>query len=371
MTIEDLKDLAIPKEVLDENAYKEWYILSKHNLLNDKAFVNTADGNKVSLHKLPHHLKKDIEHLDLKEQTKVMLLKQQYNKIFTQANVWKRRAFGTSTPKGHSLMGALNDRKEDVLELLGRMFSAEEVTKIINDEWKIPIAVGTVYNFKKANIDEITRRVDKHKASFSDLRLGIKRSRLEELIWLYNKRKDKYKQTENKDDYKLLLTTLEQIRKESEGEQISINGKLTLAYESEIQSHLQQEVFKSFNLKEIILARVAARSGVSVPKLIASLNNSYYNKYSGVVHEIEDVPYEPVFPSTQNYNFDKMESMVEQNLAKEQPKAETPKDELKAKTLKELLAEKLAKKQADLRTQRGLNDTEADERESKVKKKKK
>jgi hypothetical protein len=57
--------------------------------------------------------------------------------------------------------------------------------------------------------------IEKFKLSHVDMRLGVKRSRLEELTYLYGLQKEKFEETKRNDNYNLLLRTLEQIRKEA------------------------------------------------------------------------------------------------------------------------------------------------------------
>ncbi len=113
----------------------------------------------------------------------------------------------------------------------------------------------------------------------TDVRLYNKRPRLEELAWMYSKMKARYVALNGIDAYNSMLRTLEQIRKEAEGDIININGVLDVNIEVKIQNHIQKEILRTINLKEIILGRVAARMNYDPNKLIAGLHNSYYAKF--------------------------------------------------------------------------------------------
>ena len=189
------------------------------------------------------------------------------------------------------------------------MFTIDEITKIINERWAIPIGRDAVTKFRVKYNSEIKTLIEKHKESYDDIRLGIKKSRMEELSSLYNGQKEKHGTTKSREDLKILLQILEQFRKEAEGDRLTIDGKLDIDYEVNINHHLQQNVFKTLNLKEIILGKVAARMGVNPTKLIYSLNNSYYKKFSNVLgdfsEEVADGT-EIIYPSQMNYDFERI-----------------------------------------------------------------
>ena len=54
---------------------------------------------------------------------------------------------------------------------------------------------------------------------------------------------------------------------------------LDVNIEVTIQNHIQKEILRTINLKEIILGRVAARMNYDPKKLVAGLHNSYYAKF--------------------------------------------------------------------------------------------
>lgn len=292
-----------------------------------------------------------------------MTRKDLFHKINNKANAQKRKAFGGTMGRTKKYGGVLATRKQELIEYFGRMFTVDEMLKHINEDWGIQIGRQAVEKFRKEHAVEIERKIEVFKSSYSDIRLGVKRSRLEELVWLYAQQKDKYKDTLSREDYKLLLTTLESIRKEAEGDRLTIDGKVDVSYEANIQMHLREEVFKTLNLKEIILGRVAARMNVNPVKLIYSLNQSFYKKFSNVLGDFNENENDDdvTFPSQMNYNFEKIQKyQVQRDMEVEEAvvveENENEKSEEKAQTDKDSIVEKIKRKREAMRkTQADVN----------------
>lgn len=299
-------EVKIPDTVLDKEAYLQFLKLQKNPFLTKGYLFQASDGNEYNLGLLRHHLKKRTEHLPEKEQDKLWKQKKLYDSLKGKLNFYKRKAFMVSGGRG-KLNNILNSRAAEIIELYGRMFDDDQIVKIVNEDFGIPASKATLQKFRRSHADKIQELIDKHRSDFSDLRLGVKRSRLEELSLLYNDRKERYFETKSREDYKLLLQTLSELRKESEGEQFHINGKIDLSYEINVNVHIQKEILKTLPLKEIILGKVAARMGLKVEKLVYYLENSHYAKISNVLGEYdEEAEGEIIYPSQLNYNFDEI-----------------------------------------------------------------
>lgn len=343
--------LEIPDGVVDKAAYLQYLKLSKHPLLNGDKIQEATDGTEINLASFPHIISKKIAHLPVKEQNELMTLKDEYASINNKATALKRKAFGDNMG-AKSKGGVLAQRHAELIEYFGRMFTVEEMLKHVNEEWGIPVKKQAIEKFRRDNAVEIEKKIEVFKSSYSDIRLGVKRSRLEELVWLYGKAKDKYKDTLSREDYKVLLTTLEAIRKEAEGDRLTIDGKVDISYEAEVNMHLRDEVFKTLNLKEIIIARVAARMNVNPVKLIYSLNQSFYNAFSNVLGDFDENEAENTaltYPSQMNYNFEKIKKYHVQRDQEIQDavvveEQNNDKDAEKGKQAKETIAEKIKRK---------------------------
>jgi len=354
--------LKIPEGVVDKKAFLAYTKLAQSSVLTDKRTYETSDGILLNIASFPHILKKKIEHLPVKEQNKVMTLKDLFSRVNNKASALKRRAFGSHLGRVTKHGGILGARHAELIEYFGRMFTLDEMLKHVNTEWGIPVQRQALEKFRKENAGAIERKVEVFKSSYSDIRLGVKRSRLEELVWLYGSQKDKYKNTMSREDYKLLLTTLESIRKEAEGDRLTIDGKVDVNYEANIQIHLREEVFKTLNLKEIILGRVAARMNINPVKLIYSLNQSFYAKYSNVLGDFDESESgDKAFPSQMNYNFENINKYhhqrdMEAEDAVEVEEKQNKNDGVGAEVKKESIIEKLKRKsEAVKRSKTDLN----------------
>lgn len=296
--------------VVDHEAYKIYKSLRRSAIFNKDRMYEFEDGDIVDLAMFPTYLKKLIEAQPLEEQQKCLAQKAIFNQKRGAILIYKRKSLGgklmgVAAGSDHSMIAT---RKEEILELFGRMFTIEEVHKIIVEDWKIPCGFDVVQRFRKYNIDIISAKIEKYKVEYSDLRLGVKRSRLEEYIYIYSTLKDKFKTTSNREDAKVMTSTLEAIRKEVEGDRLTIDGSLDISIENTLNIHLQQEVFKSVNIQQVIVARIAAKIGKNATEVIRSLVSSYYAKYTGFKPaSVEGTDQdEVIFPSTMSYDFDQI-----------------------------------------------------------------
>jgi hypothetical protein len=189
---------------------------------------------------------------------------------------------------------------------------------------------------------------------------------------LYNSQKEKYNKTKSREDLKALLQILEQLRKETDGDKIKIEGSLDLNVQSTVNEHLRNEVFKFLPLREIILARIASRMNLRPAVLLKSLNDSYYSKFSkfldGSAVDADEVQ---VFPSNQPYDFNQIEKYHD-NLDREK-KLNPPEPivvEEKTSELQKIILNKIKQKQTNILTAEIENEVLMSERVKKPTKKK-
>jgi hypothetical protein len=356
----DSKKITFPEGVVDKEAYKKYLAYTKHPILKNK-YITTSDGETLNLGMLQQFLKKMIAHLAPKEQEVILLQKHKYAEILAKKSAAKGKAFGTLGRKGKMFEEkiAMDVTESDIMELLGRMFTVAEVVRIMGEDNGICITEQDVRKVLKHNIVEIERKREEFRNKVTDVRLYNKRPRLEELAWMYSKMKMRYVSSEGVIAYNAMLRTLEQLRKESEGDIINVNGALDINLNAEINVHIQKEILKTINLKEIILGRVAARMNYDPEKLIAGLHNSYYNKFvqiSGDFDEQADMKY----PSLINYDFNEIEKRNAQVNDIVDVEAEPVKEEehQKAQSIKELFLSKIRKQKAaeEQKTSSYVND---------------
>lgn len=356
--LEEARDLVghlDPARITDIEAFNRYTELSNNPIFSEKRkYIETSKGKKVCIAWFPNLLKEKIKPLPDTEQKSILAQHKIYKHLMALKNAALRKAYGTYvTDNGKpSIKGSIFDQRErEIITLYGRMFTAPEVLEICVKDWQLPATLKSVNDFRKIHWEEITKLIEEHKRTYSDIRLGYKRSRLEELTWLYQMRKRIYEATKKGDDHRLLLMTIEQIRKEAEGDTLRIDGNMNLQVEKSIEEHMQLELLKNFPLKEIIISRVAARMGSNVEKLLTELNKSFYGKYL----QAEDIDHieVPPPPSTQTYDFDKIRRINEQAIRQKQAEDQALKREQndtasklsKVEATKAALIAKLKKKQ--------------------------
>lgn len=308
------KKIEIPEEVVDQKAYIKYTVLMNNPILKNR-IIDLSDGGEVNIGLLPHVFKKKIEHLPPKEQEVLLERKQDYMRLLQKKNIALAQAYGNAGRYGgrKNKDGELSYQKkaelaleQDIITLLGRMFSIQEVVKILVEDNGIAVSTEKVKQIMAKNLVTIERAREEFRNKVTDVRLYNKRPRLEELAWMYSKMKMRYIAMNSTDAYNAMLRTLEQIRKEAEGDILNINGAIDVNLSVELQAHIQKEIIKTINIKEIILGRIAARMNYDCKKLVAGLHNSYYNQFVQISGDF-DPNAEMQYPSLVNYDFAEIE----------------------------------------------------------------
>lgn len=301
--------------ITDQEAYDEYLRIKASPIFNERKMVTTSLGKTFSLGVLSHHFQQYIMDLPEEEQNKLKILKSTYMKLLTKSNNLMKKAYDSPYVNGKGEISSehysnrLDAKRLEIIELFGRMFTIREVHEICLKEWSLKTTVSSLSLYREEYKDEIALKIEEHKRTFSDIRLGHKRSRLEELSYLYQKRKRIYEMTQKGEDHRLLLETLKQIKSEAEGDLIRIDANIDMNVQQQINLHLTTEVFQHISLKEIVLARVATRLGQSVPEFLSIMNKGYYNN---MIHKhADEIDYEEInsFPSTEVYDFDRINRM--------------------------------------------------------------
>ena len=347
--------IEIPKEVVNPQAYKRMIALMRHPILQNTIYVS-SEGDEINIAMLPHRLELKIAHLSPKEQDTVREIKRKYNQMRARITTEKAAAFGHSGRNGGRTKEELIKFQErspfetDIIELLGRMFTITEVVQILGEENGAVVTEKDVKKVFKEHIVEIEKLREEFRNKVTDVRLYNKRPRLEELAWMYGKMKNRFKVNNSSEAYNSMLRTLEQIRKEAEGDILTVNGVVDVNIEAQIQEHIQQEIYKTINLKEIILGRVAARMGYDPAKLIAGLHNSYYAKFVQISGDFEEDA-EMVYPSSQAYDFTQIEMKANRNPVPMKQEEPTEGEKSSAFNIKALFLKKIEqqKRQAEAR----------------------
>lgn len=346
--------IVIPEGVVNRKAYLKFLAFSKHPILVNQ-IVTASDGTEINMGTLPHRLRKKIEHLPPKEQEYFLELKKKYSQILQKKNIAKGEAYGNMGRHNKNLKTENNPDliyqkkaeialEKDIITLLGRMFSVAEVVRILVEDNGIAVSPEKVKSVLARNLNAVEKLRDEFRNKVTDVRLYNKRPRLEELAWMYSKMKMRYIAMNSDSAYNAMLRTLEQLRKESEGDILNINSQVDVNLNIELQAHIQKEIIKTINLKEIILGRIAARMNYDAKKLIAGLHNSYYNQFVQISGDY-DPNAEMQYPSLINYDFADIERRnAERNdVVDIQAEEVTEEEHNKAQTIKDMFLAKIRK----------------------------
>lgn len=360
--LDDIKSMygaPMPLEVKNPDEFLKHLQLKNHAIHKLKI---TIGDKKIDINKPYPVIKAELKRQNIDEFSaegiRILDMKKKQLGVLMKANSAFRKAYGTivtRTGEKVEFKNIFDPVKEELISLFGRMFSLKEVHEVCLKQWKLNVKLQAVQDFRTQNQVAINKLIEEHQRTYSDIRLGHKRSRLEELVWLYQKRKRIYETSQKADDHRLLLATLNQIKQEAEGDTIRIDGSIDININATIENHIQNNLMKTIGIKEIILGRVAAKIGIPVVRVIEGLNQGYYRKF--IEADIQDIEHEevvmPSYPSQQNYDFDRISRIQQQT---EMNKAiEKEKDKIVDKaavqaglSLKELLAKKLAEKTGDV-----------------------
>lgn len=344
----------VPEGVIDVESYEKYVQLRDSDIMNKTEHHTTDPNTVVNLRMSAYQLNKKIAHLAKDEQELIQSKATAIRKLSGTLLQLKKKAFGIRQGPYGIQESILDSKASELLEYFGRFFSAPEVHKIVTLEWGYDVNLNTVELFRKRHMDRIKEKQEEYKRDYSDVRLGHKRSRLDELQYLYTHRKTKYEISENKDDYRLLLQTIEQIRKEVEGDKLTIDGHLQMDVEHTVNMHIQNEMLKHVLINDIVIGRLSAKVGIDPRLMIHKLHSSYYAKFTGFKRpdiSLEDD--EPIYPSKFVYNFDEIANQNKQ-LEKDDvrfleaiPVVEEDKKE-HFKDVKQIMLEKIRNKQQQI-----------------------
>jgi hypothetical protein len=202
----------------------------------------------------------------------------QFKWFYGKISEHSKKSFGGKSQAG----GVLEARSEDLLDLFGRLYSIDEVHRMIVQDWNYSLNKQTLQAFYARNIKEIDRLRDQYASDYSDLSLTKKRGRLDKLSVMFYTYFNKWYKNEALDYSRELRALLEQIKKEVEGEQIIVNvqGQINVDLTIEVNKTLF-EAQRRVPINNMILAMVAAKKGIDPTVIMSQLTNSYYKNLTG------------------------------------------------------------------------------------------
>lgn len=348
-------------QITNVEAYRKFEEFQNSPWLNAWRIVKTSDKNtEIDLLMVDGTVRKRIKHLPQEEQYAILAKKYVAVTYYQKMMRERQKAIGKAVRNMSFSNIVLEHRKAEVLELFGRMHSIQEVHKICLEDWGLDVTISGLEQLRKANIEKITELQEEYTKNFSNIRLGYKRSRLDEFSWLYQETKDQYNKSKSKEDRKFLKELLEAIKKEVEGDLIRIEGDIQMNIEATLNVHIQKEVMRRLPIHEIIITRLAAKTGINPLMMIYRLQKSYYAKFTGYQglnpgETMEDLTVD--YPSAFVYDLDKLQQMHTNRLIEDGMKQEkldqaltitSERREKVAPNLKDIIKQKMLEKRSDI-----------------------
>ena len=354
----------IPQDVKDKEAYLAAAKLAQDPILApENTILETSDPELIiNLSSSKYVLLQRIGYLPEKERNNLINQAQKRRSVFGKLIQLRNKAFGINERPdidSNPPDTLYSVYRAEIIDLFGRFFTIGEVQDILYKKHGLTISPNTLNGFKLKCSPAINEKQEAFKRDYSDVRLGYKRSRLDELTYLYNHRKNIYQSSQAREDYRLLLQTINQIRQEVEGDILNINGNIIHDIELTINHQLREDMLKESLLLEIVVARLATKNNINPLYYITKLRNSLYAKLNGFNPEITNFQEEIIWPSQQMIGLDNIEKKAEQKMAEDKQLKEQVPFEI-INTGNELLKQKLLEKIKEKQKQISLTRFESD-----------
>jgi len=314
------------KNSLDKEAYIEWIKYNRKKIHNEDKYYTSDNGN-IRLALGDPLFSSKVTMLSGHEKETAKALWEKYKKNNTKIKKAAAKAFDYNGNLGRSkeqlkkdrlpletIQIGLNKFSSKVIDMFGRLFTADEIKTIAIRDWQIPCTIKSLVWFREEHIQEIVERVEAFRKDFSDIRLTEKRGRIEEYVDMYKRAKRTYDENGSRVWGEFAAKLLAHIEKEVEGDVLRIDANIKI--EHHVTMQVQQEILKKSNLSQIILSRVASRMQINPIQMIADMNTNIYAQFNPMINshseeELGELYQDLEYPSITPYDF----HFVEQNQA--------------------------------------------------------
>lgn len=343
-----------PKGVINTDDYNTYLILKDKWQNHIQRFYKNKKDKKINIDlalssdRVKSILDSYLNILTKKEIEEIYKINNEINFLIQKSILYKKRAFGDNrvilTEQGF-IADELSGVSPIIIDLAGRFYKAEEIHRVLCEDLEVTsVTVNQIKNVIKDNITKIKNLQEEYQKDYSDVRLAYKRSRLEELQQMYNNRKSIYNKGFNREDEKALLSLLESIKKEIQGDLV-VNANVNLKIEEKSNFFVEQEMLKNLNISMFVLARICGKMNVNPNLILSRLVHSRYAQFSGYsLNGLSSTAQTDVIDYASNivYNWQSIEEKNKEYIEENKKLAELPVIQPKVSSLKEKLLKRLA-----------------------------
>lgn len=263
----------------------------------------TVMKKSIEKHCLPTE---NIEYLE------VMIEKGKQKRTFLQKHYIAKISFLSRTLSdaiGVDKSVNILDLKElEIVEMLGKFYTIEEVFKTIREDWGYDILMPQLMRWASKHKDIIEKKRADYILRNKDFRIATETGRLEVLnsqLFYWQQQFDK-KHTESQTN--LIMKILEQARREVKGTELhlTVDGKIDINATVHAAGNVV-DISRKLPINMLIIGMVAAKTGQNPLVLMTQLASSYYanvNGFNGNITGQEEIN-SPV-SLIKSYNWDEL-----------------------------------------------------------------
>lgn len=276
--------------------------------------VTMSSGREISLPNPQIRKYCKTDKISKKEEEALVLKNKEVAGQVARLNLFKRSCYTKDGSVTLHVNKYFKEHETYILELFGRFLNVKQVHKRLLDEgYNVPYdKLLTFYKKEKEKIRELRNKASEE---YDDISLGIKRTRLETLDYLLFDLRQIYdsQPPQNKLNFsKEIRGIIEQARKEVEGDELklTINGRIDINATIDVAMK-NSTLLQNLTIAQMVISRVAARTGIPYGRIVSRLANSFYSKFNGFSVN-QDLSQDPIYPSSFNYDIFDLKDRVEE-----------------------------------------------------------
>ena len=175
-----------------------------------------------------------------------------------------------------------------MLEHYGALRTVKEVHAMLTKKG-IVVPLQTLYEWKQLNEEKVTAAKARYMIEnrTDSTRIGTDIGRLNIMNDLLNHYIEKNEEEHSDRNSKFIIQILEQARKETKGDIITINGKIDIAATVNANKSID-EIFSKIPINSLVVGLVASQQQIDPLHIMTALATSYYNKFNSFASNPSD-----------------------------------------------------------------------------------